>query len=70
MGRSMDWTLDDDMFDSLFFCVTFTGRRGGQTAFVLTGAGKSDAGAEPVKSDPGCSWKGEGPLVTRGLDRS
>jgi len=22
MGRSMDWTLEDDMVHSLFFCVT------------------------------------------------
>ena len=27
MGRSMDWTLKDDMVDGLFFCATLTGRR-------------------------------------------
>ena len=26
MGRSMDWTLEDNMVDGLFFCVTLTGR--------------------------------------------
>ena len=34
MGKSMDWTLEDDMVDSLFFCATLTGRRGGHTPFV------------------------------------
>ena len=28
MGRSMDWTLEDNMVDGLFFCATLTGRRG------------------------------------------
>jgi len=27
MGRSMDWTLEDNMVDGLFFCATLTGRR-------------------------------------------
>jgi len=27
----MDWTLEDDMVDGLFFCATLTGRRGGRT---------------------------------------
>ena len=31
MERSMDWTLEDNMDDSLFFCATLTGRRGGHT---------------------------------------
>jgi len=30
MARSMDWTLEDDMVDGLFFCATLTGRRGGR----------------------------------------
>jgi len=29
VGRSMDWTLEDDMVDGLIFCATLTGRRGG-----------------------------------------
>jgi len=27
VGRSMDWTLEADMVDGLFFCTTLTGRR-------------------------------------------
>jgi len=27
MRRSMDWTLEDNMVDGLFFCITLTGRR-------------------------------------------
>ena len=37
MGRSIDWTLEDNMVDGLFFCVTLTGRRGGHTPFVQAG---------------------------------
>jgi len=58
MGRSMDWTLEDDMFDRLFFCATLTGRRGGHTPFVQAGAETSHTGAEAVKPDPGFSWEG------------
>ena len=29
VGRSMDWTLEDDRVDHLLFCATLTGRRGG-----------------------------------------
>jgi len=32
IGRSMDWTSEDNMVDGLFFCSKFTGRRGGHTA--------------------------------------
>jgi len=56
MGRSMDWTLEDDMVDSLFFSVTLIGRRGGHNPFVKAGAETSDTGAEAVKPDPGSSW--------------
>ena len=38
MGRLMDWTLEDNIVDSLFFCTTLTGRRGGHTTFVQAGA--------------------------------
>jgi len=30
----MDWTLEEDMVDGLFFCATLTGRRGSHTPFV------------------------------------
>jgi len=56
MGRSMDWTLEDNMVDCLFFCTTLTGRRGGNTPFVQTGAETPDTGAEAVKPDPGSYW--------------
>ena len=58
MGRSMDWTLEDNMVDGLFFCATLTGRRGGHTPFVQAGAETSDTGAEAVKPDSGSSWEG------------
>ena len=31
IGRSMDWTLEDNMADGLLFCATLTGRSGGHT---------------------------------------
>jgi len=58
MGRSMDWRLEDNMVDDLFFCARLTGRRGGHTLFVQAGAETSDNGAEAVKPDPGSSWEG------------
>jgi len=54
----MDWTLEDNMVDGLFFCATLTGRRGSHTPFVQTGAETTDTGAEVVKTDPGSSWEG------------
>ena len=45
----MDWTLDDNMVDGLFFCATLTSRRGGHTSFVQAGAETSDTGAEAVE---------------------
>jgi len=57
MGRSMDWTLKDNMVDSLFFCATLTGRRGGHSPFVQAGVEMSDTSVEAVKSDPGSSWE-------------
>jgi len=42
MGRSMDWTLEDNMVDGLFFYATLTGRRGGHTPFVQAEAETSD----------------------------
>jgi len=35
VGRSVDWTLEDDMVDGLFSCATLTGHAGGHTPFVL-----------------------------------
>jgi len=55
MRRLMDWTLEDNMIDGLFFCATLTGRRGGHTPFVQAGAETSDTGAEAVQPDPGSS---------------
>jgi len=46
MGRSMGWTLEDNVVDGLFFCATLTGRRGGNTPFVQAGAETPDTGVE------------------------
>jgi len=54
----MDWTVEDDMVDGLFFCATLTGRRGAHTPFVQAGAETTDIGAEAVETDPGSSWEG------------
>jgi len=54
----MDWTLEDNMVDGLFFCATFTSRRGGHIPFVQAGAETSDTSAEAVEPDPGSSWEG------------
>jgi len=54
----MDWTLEDNVVNGLFFCTTLTGRRGGHTPFVQAGAETSDTGAEAVKPDSGSSWEG------------
>jgi len=55
MDRSMDWTLEDNMVDGLFFCGTLSGRRGGQTPFVRAGEEASDTGAEAVEPETRCS---------------
>ena len=57
MGRSMDWTLEDNVVNGLFFCATLTGRRGGHTPFVQAGVETSNTSAEVVKLDPGFSWE-------------
>jgi len=67
MRRSMEWTLEDNMVDDLFFCATLTGRRGGYTPFVQAGAETSDAGEEAVEPDPGSSWKGHSGGVDVGV---
>jgi len=51
----MDWTLEDNIVDGLFFCTTVTGRRGGRTPFVQAGAETSDIGSETVEPNPGSS---------------
>jgi len=58
MRGLMDWILEDNMDDGLFFCATLTGRRGGHTPYVQAGVETSDTSAEAVKPDPGCSWNG------------
>jgi len=63
----MDWTLEDNMVDGLFFCATLTGRRGGHTQFLQAGAETSDIDAEAVKPDPGSSWKGHSGGVGAGV---
>jgi len=62
----MDWTLEDNMVDSSFFCVTLTGRRGGHTSFIQAGAETSDTGAEVVEPDPGF-WEGHSGVVGVGV---
>jgi len=54
----MDWAVEDDMVDGLFFSFTLASRRGGHTPFAQAGAKKSDIGAEAVEQDPGSSWEG------------
>ena len=54
----MEWTLEDNMVDGLFFCATLTGRKGSHTPIVHTGAETLDTGAEAVKPDPSSSWEG------------
>ena len=49
--RSMDWTLEDNMVDGLFFCATLTGRRGSHAPFVQAEAETSNTGVEAVKPD-------------------
>jgi len=68
VGRSMGWTLEDNMVDGLFFCATFTGRRGGHNPFVQVGAETSDTGAKAVETDPGSSWEGNSGEVYQYLE--
>jgi len=67
MVKSMDWTLEDNMVDGLFFCTTLTGRRRGHTPFVQAGAETSDTGVEAVKPNPGFSWEGHSGGVGAGV---
>jgi len=45
----MDWTLEDNMVDGLFFCATLTGRRGGHPPVVQAGAETSGTSVVAVK---------------------
>ena len=63
----MDWTLEDNMVDGLFFCATFTGRRGGHTPFVQAGGESSDTNADAAKQDPDCSLEGHSKDVGGGV---
>jgi len=58
------------MVDGLFFCATVTGRRGGHTPFVQTGAETPDTGVEAVKPDPGSSWEGHSRWVGAGNENA
>jgi len=63
----MDWTLEDNMADGLFFCATLTGRRGGHIPFVQAGSETPDTGAEAVDPDPDSSWEGHSGRVGTGV---
>jgi len=67
MRRSMDWRLEDNMEDGLFFCATLTGSRGGHIPFVQAGAETSGTGAEAIKPDPGFSREGHSGKVGAGV---
>jgi len=54
----MEWILEGNMVDGLFFCATLTSHKGSLTPFMQTGAETSDTGVETVKSDPGSVWEG------------
>jgi len=63
----MNWTLEDNMVDGLFFWATLTGQRRGHTPLVLAGAESSDTGAEAVKPDPRCFCQGHSRRVGAGV---
>jgi len=44
----MDWIMEDNMVDCLFFYATLTGRRGGYIPFVQAVAETSDTSAKAV----------------------
>jgi len=63
----MDWTLEDNMVDGLFFFVTLTGCIGRHTPFVQTGAETSDTDVKVVEPDPGSSWERHSGRVGTGV---
>jgi len=62
----MDWTLEDNMVDGLFW-AKITGCRGGHTLFVKAGAETSDTSVEAVEPDPGSSWEDHSRGVCTGV---
>jgi len=55
----MDWTLEDEMVDDLFFCAAITGSSRDHSPFVQAGAETSDTSADVVKVGPArCAWEG------------
>ena len=65
--RSMEWTLEDNVVDGLFFCATLTSCRGCHTPFVQTGTETSETGAETVKPEPVSSWESHSMKVGAGV---
>jgi len=63
----MNWTLEDDMVGSVFFCATLMGRRGCHTPFVQAGAETTDTGAGVVEPDPNSSWEGHSGVMCTGV---
>ena len=57
MGRSMDWTLEDNMVNGSVFCATPTSRRSGHTPFVQTGAETSGTRVEAIESKSRCQLR-------------
>jgi len=50
MRMSMVWTSEDNIFNSLFFCETHTGCKGGCVQSVQAGAETSNTGVEAVEA--------------------
>ena len=67
MGRSIDWALQDNMMDGLFFCASLTGCRKGHTICVSR-SGKVRHRWGGIKPEPRCSWQGHSRRV--GADES
>jgi len=57
MGRSMNWTLEDNMVYGLVFCATLAGRRWRHTPFVQTEAETPNTSEQVVKLVPGFVWE-------------
>ena len=55
VGRSIDWTVKDNIVGGLFFRATLTGHRGSHTPFVQAMAETTDSSAEAVKAKTHCS---------------
>ena len=58
MRRLVDWTLEDNMVNSLSFYATLIGCRGERTLLVKAGAEMPDISVEVVKPDQGFSEAG------------